>query len=119
MKPGALLFHRNFLYKDGQRGKKIIILLNDGVCGHFLVAKTTSKEKNKTAAYGCNLMDQYPNFFLPQTRTCLSMDTWVCLNEYYELNGAGLVADKYAGHIDQLGRLDKTVTQQLLECANE
>jgi len=117
MKPGALLFHRRFLFKDGKRDDKIIVLLNDGTSGYFLATKTTSQSRNKTATFGCNLRDRYPNYFLPRRQTCLSMNTWVCLDDYHELDGPSLDSGRVAGEVNIIGHLEDQVTRCLLDCA--
>lgn len=47
MTPGTILTDTQFLYSDGTTGKKILIVLNDGEVGHYIVIKTTSKDTYK------------------------------------------------------------------------
>ena len=51
MTPGTILTDTQFLYSDGTTGKKILIVLNDGEVGHYIVIKTTSKDGGQFVAW--------------------------------------------------------------------
>ncbi len=98
-------------------GKKILVVLNDGSVGYYIVVKTTSKETCKGLEQGCQTQNRYPNFFLPQNSCCLEKDTWIGLDEFFELTAAKLLAKHFSGEIRTLGILPNSITKELLECA--
>ena len=53
MIPGTILCDDEFTFSDGSTGKKLLIVLNDGSDGVYIVVKTTSKSDFKGNDYGC------------------------------------------------------------------
>ena len=106
MMPGTLLVYDNFRFSDGTTGKKILVILNDGCVGYYIVVKTTSKDTHKSSNNGCQIQDQYPNFFLPQNSCCLKKDTWIGLDEFFELTTAELLAKHFSGEVKTIGVLN-------------
>jgi hypothetical protein len=96
MIPGTLLVDEHFRFSDGNIGKKILVVLNDGGVGYYIVVKTTSKDSHKGLNYGCQTQNRYPNFFLPQNSCCLKKDTWIGLDEFFELTTAKLLAKHFS-----------------------
>ena len=117
MTPGTLLVYDNFRFSDGTTGKKILVILNDGCVGYYIVVKTTSKDTHKSSNNGCQIQDQYPNFFLPQNSCCLKKNTWIGLDEFFELTTAELLAKHFSGEVKTIGVLSETLVKELLECA--
>jgi hypothetical protein len=117
MSPGTLLVYDNFRFYDGSTAKKILVVLNDGSVGYYLIVKTTSKDTHKSSNYGCQIQDRYPNFFLPQNSCCLEKDTYVGLNEFFEFTTAELLARHFSGEIRTIGVLPDKTVKELLECA--
>lgn len=77
MNPGTIIFDNDFIFSDGSKGKKILVILNDGSEGFYIVVKTTSKSAFKGINYGCQATDRYPDFFLPEGSCCLNDNTWI------------------------------------------
>jgi hypothetical protein len=117
MKPGTLCEDTQFIYRDGQTGKKILIVLNDGSAGYYVVIKTTSRDRYKGISYGCQSSDRYPNFFLPKGSCCLSKDTWAMLDDFFEFKAQELLAKHFSGQIRRIGILPDKIIEELLRCA--
>jgi len=66
MIPGTILCDDEFKFSDGTTGQKLLIVLNDGQSGTYIVIKTTSNGNFKGTTYGCQSSDRYPNFFCPK-----------------------------------------------------
>jgi hypothetical protein len=120
MTPGTVLYHSTFEFHDGGIGKKYLIVLNDGICGYYLVAKTTSQPRNKSFSSGCNSRDIYPNFYIPEGNvSCLREGTWICLNEFYEFRNHELLSGRFKGIIEHKGCLPTDICGPFLECTKE
>jgi hypothetical protein len=117
MKPGTLCEDTEFVYRDGTKGKKILIVLNDGSAGYYIVIKTTSRDTYKGITYGCQSSDRYPNFFLPKGCCCLSKPTWAMLDDFFEFNGQELLAKHFSGQMRRIGVLPEKIVKELLHCA--
>ena len=117
MTPGTILCDNKFRFTDGSIGKKILITLNDGNPGCYIIVKTTSKSIYKGVEFGCQLDGRYPNFFLPKGSCCLKEDTWIQLDQYFEFTKSDLISKHFTGQINRIGILPKEISTQLLECA--
>lgn len=117
MNPGSIVEDLDFEFHDGTSGKKILIILNDGTCGFYIVVKTTSQPDRRSTSSGCNLTDPYPNFFVPLKDKIFRKQTWICLNEFYEFTGTELLRRKFDGNVTYKGNLGKPVTKALIRCA--
>lgn len=117
MKPGTVLFDNNFKFKDGKRGKKFLIVLNDGTPGYYIVVKTTSISNYKGNTYGCQINDRYPNFFLPHGSCAFEKHTWIILTQYYEFTTYKLLAKNFDGELNIIFYLPEDITIEILNCA--
>jgi hypothetical protein len=113
---GTLLVDVEFTFHDGDEGKKIFVCLGTNA-GITVVAKTTSKGTRYGISYGCQSGNRYPCFHLPKNSCFLTKPTWVCLDEFYELNDTVLLQRHFSGKVNRIGVLPETITEQLLECA--
>lgn len=117
MTPGTILCDNEFKFSDGTVGKKLLIVLNDGEIGNYIILKTTSNSNYKGIGYGCQSDDRYPNFFLPKGSCCLNKQSWLLLDQFFEFNAGELIGRHFAGKINRIGVLPTEITKQLLECA--
>ncbi len=117
MTPGSVLFDSQFRFSDGTLGQKILVLLNDGTAGVYVVIKTTSKDKHKRRGFGCQTQDRYPNFYLPAGKCCLRGESWLMLDQFFEFHRQDLLAKRFAGQMNALGVLPDAILKDLLDCA--
>lgn len=117
MIPGTILCDDEFVFSDGSTGKKLLIVLNDGESGSYIVIKTTSKSDFKGNDYGCQSTDRYPNFFCPKGSCCLKHDTWIQLDQFFEFKAHELMAKHFTGKIKRIGVLTDQIVKELLHCA--
>jgi hypothetical protein len=118
--PGTVLHDPTFEFSDSSiPGNKILIVLNDASSvGHFTIVKTTSNPGLKTEAYGCNLKDRYPNFYIPTGRCVLRENTWVCLDEYFDFSyQKWLKKCMEEKDVQTLGQLPDETLAELLTCS--
>ncbi len=117
MTPGTLCEDSQFMFSDGSIGKKILVVLNDGSTGYYIIIKTTSRDTYKGISYGCQSSDRYPNFFLPKGCCCLHKDTWVMLDQFFEFKAYELLAKHFSGQMRRIGVLPDQIVKELLDCA--
>ena len=117
MTPGSILHDKNFQFKDGEIGNKLLIVLNDGANYPYIIVKTTSKQKTKGKDEGCQLNDNPPNFFLPKGSCSFELDTWAELIEFYEFDVNQVFTKKLNKTLELKNSLPKTILKDLLNCA--
>lgn len=119
MTPGTILFDPNFQFEDGETGRKLFVVLNNGKNGQYLVAKTTSKPSRFTKEFGCNSKHRFPNFYLPNAAAAFKTDTWIQLDYYYPLESGRLIENVMNGLINQIFVLERSLALLLVECVAE
>ncbi len=117
MTPGTFICDNEFKFRDGKIGKKILLVVNDGEDGYYLVLKMTSDPAYKSTNYGCHPNDRYPNFFCPRGSCCLRDDTWIQLDDFFEFDATALLSKHFAGKINRIGVMGDDMLRELLECA--
>jgi hypothetical protein len=116
LRAGSILFDRRFEFKDGTFGSKLIVILGCDK-GIALAVKTTSKIHGRGIQYGCQPNDRFHNFYLPAKSCYLSQPTWICLDEFYELQLNTLLSKRFSGQINPLCMLDDAHITLLLQCS--
>lgn len=116
MIPGTVLHDPQFVFKDGEVGNKLFIVLNDGSAGYYVTARSTSNPMSKSDTPGCHLGDRQPNFFIPKSVSGLKKDTWVCLDDFYDFDADELLTGHFSGRIHKIRELPKEITDALIEC---
>lgn len=114
---GTLLIYDNFKFSENVQGKKILVVLNDGSVGYYIIVKTISKAIRKNLNYGCQTQARSPCFFLSKHSCGLEKDVWVGLDEFFEFTACELLARRFSGDIKTIGVLPETVVKELLKCA--
>ncbi|CAD6879945.1 hypothetical protein [Methylomonas albis] len=116
MNPGAIFFDTNFHFHDGESGEKLFVVLGSSK-GVSVVAKTTSQSYGKGIAYGCQPDDRFHNFYLPVHSCYLKKNTWICLNEFYELKQSELLQKRFSGVVNHICDLTPQITRELQDCS--
>jgi hypothetical protein len=97
MKPGTVLFFKNFEFEDGGVADKLLIVLNDPDLSNgepYLLCKTTSRKKRyRKAQIGCHSEKSY--FFIDNRQDCFPSDTWVLFENLYEKEVTTLIDDSF------------------------
>jgi len=109
--PGFVYFDPYFKFHDGGSSPKLFVVLCDSAMDEelSLITTTTSQPKNSTA-YGCELENYPPCFFLPNNDSELDKDTWITLHELYEYSQKNLEKMKKIASLS----FDQTI--DLLNC---
>ena len=116
MNPGSVFFDEEFAFHDGESGEKLFIVL--GTSGNVsVVAKTTSVQHGRGTNYGCQPLDRFHNFFVPPKATYLKKETWVCLNEFYELETKAALQKRFTGKIKHVCDLVAKIIREIQDCA--
>ncbi|MCU7874996.1 MAG: hypothetical protein KZQ91_19855 [Candidatus Thiodiazotropha sp. (ex Lucinoma borealis)] len=119
MIPGTVLFDPDFEFKDGAKGRKIFIVLNNGNEGIYVAVKTTSKGDRYDIKHGCQILDRFPNYHLVKGSCCfLSENTWIQLDNFFEFKSDLLMQRVMVGEINRLGVLEDQQAIDLLVCTS-
>jgi hypothetical protein len=105
-KAGQILFHKNFTFSSGEKGKKLVVVLNtcknDETC---LVLKTTSQSKwYSYATPGCNSCKEV-FFILEECDQGFPEDTYVQLDSIYPVNIEQLLSSRQLSFVDNLSEI--------------
>jgi hypothetical protein len=117
MTPGTILHDPKFLCHDKTTQNKLLIVLNDGSAGNYILVKTTSKGGKKARTPGCHAKDHFHNFFIPKGQSNFPEDTWVMLDEFHEFDRKELLQRSLQKYIKVKGNLPENLVKSLLVCA--
>lgn len=118
MQPGAILFHKQFAFRDGATADKLLVVL--GVTPkHLILVKTTSKGARYRNDHGCQAGNRFSAFLLTVGCCFLSKNTWVCLSEFYEISIEAISKKIVAGDVHRLGLLPNNLTLDVQHCASQ
>jgi hypothetical protein len=113
---GSVFFDEEFAFHDGETGEKLFVVLGT-VSAVSVVAKTTSQQHGRGTVFGCQPTDRFHNFFIPPSAAYFRKSTWVCLNEFYELDPVKMLKKRYDGKIKPVCTLEKRLLVLIQECA--
>lgn len=116
MSPGSVFFDKDFHFHDGESGEKLFVVLGSDR-GVSIVSKTTSRPYGKGINFGCQPNDRFHNFHLPVNVCYLKKNTWICLNEFYELKQPEVLQKRFDGIINPVCELGDEITRQVQDCA--
>ena len=118
MKRGTILFHTNFKFKDGEAGKKLLVVLNNQRGNDpFLMARTTTSGINKSRTPGC--LQNENLFFIESEKTCFRDDTWIQLYEIYPFTATDVLKDKFDGHLEIKSNLPEQTANEIKNCVKQ
>ncbi|WP_424362950.1 hypothetical protein [Methylocystis parvus] len=116
MNPGSIFFDEEFAFHDGETGEKLFVVLGT-INSISIVVKTTSKQHGRGIEFGCQPKDRFHNFFLPPGCCYLKTQTWVCLNEFYEINASIALQKRFSGKIKPVCTLEDSLIRAIQDCA--
>ena len=116
MKVGTILHDKEFQFSNGLPGNKLVIILSP-FGKNFLAVKTTSQQHRKNKQSGCQIKDKPPNFFISKNDSWFIEDTWVELDEVYELDFDILSSKLESKIAASKTTLSGDIIQNLLACA--
>ncbi|MEO5361021.1 MAG: hypothetical protein H7843_11340 [Nitrospirota bacterium] len=115
MDRGTVLFHRDFQFKDGEYGNKLIIILNDvGADKPYLCCKTTSKPKYGIEKEGC--YSDKNIFVLSNLSSSFHQKTYVQFHELYELNSKTFLKGHFEGKVEIICKLPVNMINAIINC---
>lgn len=115
MKRGTILFHSKFRFHSGEVGEKFLVILNNQKDHDpFLLAKTTSQDKNKSCIPGCIQKENL--FFIEGGKTWFERDTWIQLYEAYPFTSPEVLKDHFDGDLEIKGELPEQKANEIKNC---
>lgn len=116
MNAGNVCFDRAFSFHDGAEAEKLFVVLGYDK-GIIVAAKTTSQMHGRGINFGCQPKDRFHNFHLVANSCYFKKPTWVCLDEFYEMQENILLQKRFSGTVNHLCDLPPEIVKPLLECA--
>ena len=113
--PGFFYFDPNFIFHDGEIGRKLFVVLIDNIDdnNYVLVARTTTKPKSDRV-YGCHTRTEWESvFFIPAIDGTFNEDTWVQFDYLKEYESA--ILERWT----RKGELTLEQTKAMLICASD
>ena len=115
MKRGTILLHTNFNFKNGDVGKKLLVILNNQRGNDpFLMARTTTNGINKSRIPGC--LQNENLFFIESEKTWFRDDTWIQLYEIYLFTANDVLKDKFDEHLKIKSILPEQTANEIKNC---
>lgn len=115
MKKGTVLHHTNLLYKDGEIGNKLLIVLNNQCnTDPYLCCKTTSKKRYGIDTEGC----YYKNNIFLTTKKPFDSKTWVQFdpNSLFEFSAPELISCGFKKELKIIGCLTECDINEIVNC---
>lgn len=111
-----MFFHKNFEFKNGDIGEKLLVLLNtpQEKSELYLFCKTTSNPNRKPTRPGCH--PSISLFFIPEKKECFPRDTWLQLFDITPADAASVLQDYWQKYLIEKGRLTDLCIKQLMNC---
>jgi hypothetical protein len=116
MKSGTIIYDTKFQFADGSTLDKLIIIVAE-LGNDFLAVKTTTRQRHMNNTSGCQINDKPPNFYIPAHASWFNKDTWVELDEIFEIDSTLLnikLRDRVAA---KRGAVSDDLLKQILDCA--
>lgn len=119
MKKGSILYHEKFKFRNGERGEKLLVLLNTPKLPSepYLFCKTTSKQNGKPRSPGCH--PSFSLFFIPGGIEFFTKDTWLQLYEIYPFDVASVLQDSLTKQLIEMGSLKSNTIRDLMNCISK
>jgi len=117
---GQILYHKNFIFIDGNTGTKLVVVLNTGDNSEIsLILKTTSQSKRyEGVGKGCN--PQKRVFFVPAGwQRCFKLDTYIQLSQILEISTEKLLKGVFSKNIRMIDSLSADCFAQLKNCLKQ
>ena len=117
MEIGSVLLHKEFEFKNRDKGKKLLVIIGyqKDIC---LICKTTSKEKIpfRVKERGCNPNKNY--YMISENEDWFEKDTWIQFdkNALFEIKINDLLRDKFKNKVIYKEKLRKETIRAILEC---
>ena len=115
MKPGTVLFFKDFKFKDGSSKDKLLIVLNQPRGEEpYLLCTTTSRKRRRKKELGCHAKENY--FYIDQDQDGFIKNTWVVFHIVYAFSAPALVSSNFKGKLYQSFDLEPSLWTALKHC---
>ena len=108
---GSIFVAENFIFTDGTKGRKILVLLNNPASNDpYLLVKTTSQKHSKPDTLGC-IESYHKVYFIQANSPFFKKDTWIQLDDYFQFSQKNIT--KKLKHI---GVLPSKTIKLIIDC---
>lgn len=90
MSPGTVFFFEDFVFADGDKGNKLVIVLNSPKGDEpYLLCPTTSQQHKRKKIIGCHAENNY--YYIDEKQDRFVKNTWVVFHKIYPFSAAMMV----------------------------
>lgn len=116
IRQGAVFFFKDFEFKDGETGDKLIVVLNKEYDPKkdLIICKTTSRQKFRNFQQGCNKKFNYFCFFKNQTP--FKKHTWLLLDDLYSIEASKFLNARFQKKLNKIGDIEFSLLKGLIKC---
>lgn len=115
MRPGTVLFFRDFRFKDGSCKDKLVIILNSPKGDDpFLLCPTTSQQHTRKNILGCHASDNY--FYIDNKQDKFEKNTWVVFHSIYSFSASAILSSTFQGKVKQKFEMEPSLWRALKNC---
>ena len=108
---GLIFVAENFIFSDGTKGKKLLILLNNPTKSDpYLLVKTTSRKHSKPDTLGC-IHNYYQVYFIKANSPFFKKDTWVQLDDHFPFSQKTI-----STKLKHIGALPNKTIELIISC---
>jgi len=112
---GEIYFSSDFKFSDGNRGRKLFIVLNDPKPGEpYIVVKTTTTRPLKPYRELCN--PDLRIFFIRAGYESFPEDTFIQLHEYFSFTNNDFLDGHFDHTMKQKGIISSLCITQIINC---
>jgi len=112
--PGAVVSWKDFTFHDGEQADKLLVVLNAGGKFPYLVVRTTSQQNRRETKEGCSAARGY--YCLPANNIWPRKNTWILLNDPYELEATACLQAKFRGDARIIHELKEQTIKAIINC---
>lgn len=114
--PGTIYHFSDFLFTNGERKNKYLLLLAVSRSGDYIFRLLTSRPHGRATHPPCHHGNPYPSFYLDTAGGLLPKESWLDLRPQLDYDSVDFDSFLSSGRITLIGLVSKPLLCAALEC---